>query len=192
MSGCEIETDVESGVEDCRSVSNSAECECISQPGTLNAKSSNLDLTSTGKPAANDSSRNTASSSQVWQSDVNPNTSTGKPVAETTKNPIGSRLTHHNLKMSRSLVGHLEKVHSNVRQKLGRQPGVDMVEIDVITIIWGIFMSATVKAAVHLGRLSGECAYHEEHGLREDQTIFQYFTETNHGSKSRTMWDIYN
>ena len=99
-------------------------------PGTLTAKSSNLDLTSMGKLVIRDSDENTVSSSQVRQSDVNPSSSTGKTVAETTMNPIVTRLSHHNLTVCRNCVGHLEKVHSNVRQKLGRQAGDDTPEID--------------------------------------------------------------
>ena len=45
----------------------------------------------------------------------------------------------------------LETVHSNVRQKLNRPKG-DTHDIDVDAMICGIFMSATVKAAVHLGQ----------------------------------------
>ena len=41
---------------------------------------------------------------------------------------------------------------SNIRQNLGRQPGDDMPEIVVNAVIWGIFMSATLKAAVQLGQ----------------------------------------
>ena len=120
--------------------------------GTLRAHSLNLDLTGTGKLAARGWNENTASSSQVWHSDVNPNTSTGKPVAKTTKNPINTKVSHHDLRISRNNVGHLEKVHSNVRQKLGRQPGDDMPEIDVNMLIWLTLMSATMKAAVHSGQ----------------------------------------
>ena len=39
-------------------------------------------------------------------------------VSETTKDPIGTRLTHHNMRISQNYVGHLENVHSNVRQNL--------------------------------------------------------------------------
>ena len=86
-------------------------------PGTLKAKSSNLDLTSTGKLVARYLNENTASSSQVWHSDVNPDTRRGKPVEETTKNPSSTKFSHRNRKISRNNVGHLEKVCSNVRQK---------------------------------------------------------------------------
>ena len=55
--------------------------------------------------------------------------------AETTNNPLGTRLSHHNLRISRDNVGHLEKVYSNVRQKHGRQPGDDVLEIDVNAMI---------------------------------------------------------
>ena len=61
-------------------------------PGTLAAQSSNLDLTSTRKPVARESNENTASSSQVRQSDVKPNSSAGKPGAETTTDPPWYRI----------------------------------------------------------------------------------------------------
>ena len=50
-------------------------------PGTLKAQSSNSDLTGTGRP-----------------------------VAETTRKPIGTKLSHHNFEIQRNNVGHLEKV----------------------------------------------------------------------------------
>ena len=71
------------------------------------------------KLVARDSNENEASSSQVRQSNVNPCSSAGEPVAKTTKNPDERGLFPHNLDISRSNV-HLEKVDSNVRQKLGR------------------------------------------------------------------------
>ena len=49
-------------------------------------------------------------------------------------------------------VGHLEKIYSNKRQKLGHQPEDDMPEIDGNMMTWGMFMSAAMKAAVHLGQ----------------------------------------
>ena len=54
-------------------------------PETLKAKSSSLDLTSTGKPVARYSNESTASRSQVRQSDVNSSVSAGKIAAETDK-----------------------------------------------------------------------------------------------------------
>ena len=120
--------------------------------GTRKAKSPHLDLTSTEKFVSRDSSENTASSVRARRSDVNLSSRAGKPAAETAKNPIGTRFSHHNMTISRIFVGHLEKVYSNVRQKLGRQPGDDMPEIDVNMMIWRIFTSATKKAAVHLGQ----------------------------------------
>ena len=55
-----------------------------------------------------------------------------------------------------------------------------------------MFMSATAKAAVHVGGDYQEnLQTHQEHGLREDQTIAQSFTEMNPGSKSRHRWDIF-
>ena len=88
----------------------------------------------------------------MWHSDANTNASTGRPVAETTKETIGTKLSHHNFEISRNNFGHLEEVHSNVRQQLGRQQGDDMVDIDVNAMICGIVMSATLEAAVDLGQ----------------------------------------
>ena len=65
---------------------------------------------------------------------------------ETTKD------SHHNMTISWNCVGHLEKGYSDVRQKLARQPEGDMPEIDANMMIWRIFMSVTMKAAVHLGQ----------------------------------------
>ena len=61
----------------------------------LVAKISNRDLSGLAKPVVRDSGENIASSSHVWQSSVNPNTSTGRLVAETTKNPIGTKSSHN-------------------------------------------------------------------------------------------------
>ena len=57
-------------------------------PATLNAKSSNFDLTSTGKLVSRESNENTAESSQVRQSDVNSSSGAETLAAETTKNPL--------------------------------------------------------------------------------------------------------
>ena len=48
-------------------------------------------------------------------------------------------------------VKHLEKVFSNARQKSSRPEGDEMMDVEVNGMIWRIFMSASMKAAVHLG-----------------------------------------
>ena len=75
------------------------------------------------------------------------------------RNPFGTSLSHHNMTISPNFVGHLERVSSNVRQKHGRQPEDDMLEMDINMMIWGIFMSATLKAAVHRGQDRQEIFY---------------------------------
>ena len=121
--------------EDCRSVSNSTRFECVSQLVTLKAQSSKSDLTSTGRPVARGLNENTASSSQVWHSDANKITSMGRPVAETTKKTSGTKLSYQNFEISRNNVGHLQKVHSNIRRKPSRPQGDDMPDIDVNAMI---------------------------------------------------------
>ena len=56
----------------------------------------------------------------------------------------------HNLRISRANFSHLEKVHPNLRQQLKRKPD-KMEDLDVNTLIWGMFMIVTQQAAVHLG-----------------------------------------
>ena len=46
----------------------------------------------------------------------------------------------------------MEKVFSIVRQRYGPSPMDQMKNLDVNTAIWGIFMSVTLQAAVHLGK----------------------------------------
>ena len=152
-SGCKIETNEESGIEDCRLASNSAELECILQHrDTWNKQVKFGDLTGMGKPAARDSTGNTASSSQARHSDVNPSSSARILLQRRQR----ITLVHDNLTTTwqhpRTALAIMRKVYSNVRQKLGRRPEDDMLEIDVNMTIWEIFMSATMKAAVHLGQ----------------------------------------
>ena len=48
-------------------------------------------------------------SMDLWHSDLNTNTSTERPVAETTKKPNGTKLSHHNLKMYRQILPELSR-----------------------------------------------------------------------------------
>ena len=52
----------------------------------------------------------------------------GNLLRKRQNNPIGTRLSHHNITESRNCVRQLEKVYSNVRQKIGHQLGDDMPE----------------------------------------------------------------
>ena len=45
----------------------------------------------------------------------------------------------------------MEKVFSIVTQRYGLSPMDQLKNLDVNTTIWGMFMSATLQAAVHLG-----------------------------------------
>ena len=58
----------------------------------------------------------------------------------------------NNHRISLAYVPHLEKVYSHLRQKLGRKSGDDMNDLDTNLLIWGMFMSAALDAAVHLGK----------------------------------------
>ena len=56
----------------------------------------------------------------------------------------------NNYQIPAASVPHLEKVHSNLRMKICRKSGDSMNDLDTKTLIWGLFMFATVVAAVHL------------------------------------------
>ena len=58
----------------------------------------------------------------------------------------------NNFLISVAYVPHLEKVYSNLRQKIGRKSEDDMKDLYANSLIWGMFMSPTLDAAVHLGK----------------------------------------
>ena len=60
-----------------------------------------------------------------------------------------------------------------------------MPEIDVNPMIWGILiMSATMKAAVHLGQYyQGNSRATEITDFEKGQTVVRYFTKIDPGSK---------
>ena len=80
--------------------------------------------------------------------------STRRLVARTAESMDGNdRVGPHNLHISAAYVSNLEEVFSNVRQKFGCKTGDKMEDLDVKTSIWIIFITDTLRAAVHLGNL---------------------------------------
>ena len=65
---------------------------------------------------------------------------------------VDSVWPNNNFQISVDYVPHLEKVYSNLRQKNGRKSGDDMKDLDTNSLIWGMFMSVTLDAAVHRGK----------------------------------------
>ena len=55
-----------------------------------------------------------------------------------------------------SVVPHMNEVYSIVRKIYGRSPTDDVDDLDVNTAIWGILVTVTLQAAVHLGQGHGE------------------------------------
>ena len=158
-----------------KTVANSSTAQSSSAsncPGVLEAPCQSLSLVAcAGKPAAEYSNQNdTASSSQVWQSDVKPNLSAERPAATETnqhldmlaraEKPAAKGLDivdvdsewPNNFQISVAYVPHLEKVYSNSRQKFGRKSGDDMNDLKTNSLTWRMFMFVTLDAAVHLGK----------------------------------------
>ena len=135
------------------------------RPGILKTPSlegSNL-IASAGNLAAGGLNQNdAASTSQVWQRDTETNESARKLAAAGTNQDLSffqvPQITDdddsewpNNFHISRAYVPHLEKVCSNLRQQLKRNPKDKMEDLDVSTLIWRMFMTVTLQAAVHLG-----------------------------------------
>ena len=150
----------------------------LRSPGILQAPC-RTDWSIAWKPDARDRHHDAASSSQGWQEDAFLDVRTGKPVATeqdqeqdsvstgklvapgypgTPGNPGDSGTEGNdedwprNLQKSTNHVLHMAEVFSIVRQRYGLSPTNQMKDLDVNTAIWGIFMSVTLQAAVHLGK----------------------------------------
>ena len=80
------------------------------------------------------SDRSGITSSQVWHQYENTRTGIGKPIAQIQNRLTETRLTHHNFEIFN--VPHLKKVFADVRQKLSRQEGDQMQDLEVSWIIW--------------------------------------------------------
>ena len=118
-------------------------------PETLKARNQSL-VSSTGKPVAGDSNENTSSRSQARQWNANLDRSIGKPIATGKTRKIKGKNWPHNFQISDR--EKLEKIFPNLRQNIGRKQGDDMLDTNGNSLIWRILMSATMNAAVHLGR----------------------------------------
>ena len=158
------------------------------------------DWSSTGIDAK-EHNQDAASSSQEWQTDAvleagtrklvateedqehlnfpEDSTSTRKLVASgNSETDGGDKAWPHNLHKSTNYVLHMEKVFSIVRQRYGLSPTDQMKDLDVNTGKWGISMSVTLQAAVHL---------HQESTREIFETIISSDREVDHGS-GRNYW----
>ena len=116
----------------------------------------------TGKPVRD--SQDPTMRSQEWQQDDNPfrgarklvrsgacesSGSTGKPV-RCIDNPLErTRLDYHNMQISD--YRYVGKVFKNLRQKLTLSEDAQVLDLKTNVLIWGLFVSTTMKASVHVG-----------------------------------------
>ena len=84
-----------------------------------------------------------------------------------------TRLDHHNLQVTD--YGYVERVFTNLRRKLNGTEDDEMFHLKTNVLIWGLFMSTTMKSAIHLG-------------LEYDQNLSAY-QNTNFGG-IKTLFDI--
>ena len=71
----------------------------------------------------------------------------------------------------------LEEVCTYVRQKLGRPKEDKMQQVNTNAIIQELFMAASMKAAVHVGKLGRYCTCDEEHSIRRGSAIVLHHAE---------------
>ena len=137
----------------------------VKQPFTLNSGTSyspekyrlcwNSDLTRCERSVP-DRVEDSSSSSQVWHRGDNPfsstessvremneRPSTGKPVRGVQNQLTEVKLDHQNLQVFENR--YIEKVLMNVRQKLNRPEGDQMLDHRVNVLIWRLFMTTTMK-----------------------------------------------
>ena len=157
-------------------------------PGTPRVSSQSWNLSaSAGRLAAKDSSTN----DKAWQPNVHPNESAGRPAAvETNRDlnlfPSAGRLAAkgsdivdidsgwpNHCQICAASVRHLEKVNLHLRRKIGRKPDDDLNDLDINTLIWRMFMSATLAAAVHRGTnyVENLFTFYQESGTTNKKAI---------------------
>ena len=117
------------------------------KPVATNKESGDVDL----------SESETASEEDVSRKPVAYKTATGKPYASSKSDcqegPKAERIEwSHNVHVSPATLHHTEAVFSIVRVIYGREHGDPMDDLDVNISIWGIFLSATLRAVVHFGQ----------------------------------------
>ena len=136
------------------SVDSGASCSRVNQEFCRDSVSRD-----TGK-LVKDSSQDPTTHSQEWQQDDNPirgarklalsgecesSGSTGKSVRGIDNKFERTQLEYHNMQISE--YRHVESVFKNVRPKLNRSQSVQMLDLKTYVLIWGLFVSTTMKAS---------------------------------------------
>ena len=94
----------------------------------------------------------------------------------------------HNLGKSRANVPHFEKVYSNLRQQLKREPD-NVDDLDVNTLTWGMFMTVTQQAAVHLGNDCLDNLHSTKSATQKSETIVRWNKEV--GQRKDRKFKVY-
>ena len=114
----------------------------------------------------------------MWQWDwLLLKSTTAKPYASSESDCSGSPKAEktewsHSLHVSPAAIHHLEAVFSIVRGIYGREHDDPVDDLDVNVANWGIFLNATLRAAVHLGQ------DHEAKKKNLWNSVGQLFNET--------------
>ena len=141
---------------------------------------------STGKLARH-RSQNPTTHSQEWQEDDNPFQCTWKR-ARHLENQLGrTRLDYHSPQVSDS--SYIEKVLKTLRQKLNCSENDKMRDMNTNVLIWGLFMSTTKKASVHLGpNYNVNLEVYRNNKLRRAQDFVRYHARSWSWARISRFW----
>ena len=129
-------------------------------------------------------SHNPTTHSQECEEDDYPFRCTWKP-ARYLENQLGrTRFEYHNPQVSYSL--YIEKVLKTLRQKLNCSENDKMLDMNTNVLIWGLFMSTTKKASVHVGPNYNEILeVFRDTNFKELMTLFDITQEVDLGPELR-------
>ena len=141
------------------------------------ANCSTLDLSSTGNVVAMDSKKNNASNSQGWHTDTDPNSSTGKTCCEIEQLPLVQVCFMTFWPDFQAMSCVWRKSARAYERNWVRPKENQMQQVNTNAIIQELFMAASMKAAVHVGKLGRYCTCHEEHSIRRGSAFVLHHAE---------------
>ena len=148
----------------------------MGKPVATKEESGNVDL----------SESETGSEKDMWQGNrFAYETATGKPYASSKSDcqggPKAERIEwSHNLHVSPATIHHTEAVSSIVRRIYGREHDDTREDLDVNMAMWGIFLSATLRAAVHLGQdCEANLRFVKNHHWCKHNSFYRFYAEVD-------------
>ena len=139
-------------------------------------------------------------SSQEWESDELMGDGTGRPVvtAQHTDRFIADNdkmnsYTEAELEMSLESRSLLHRVNDQVRKRQNQSSKDATKDSDKHSVIWWMFMSATLEASVFMGKeLLRQFAFHQKYWRSHNETYVRHIWEIDNRTMRRDLWNKYN